>query len=43
MGGDMAHGENKETAYNEVFLGFRLVALNNSCVFVQIARKSDVI
>ena len=43
MGGSMAHGENKETTYTEACLGFRLVMLNNSCVFVQIVRKSDEI
>ncbi len=43
MSQGMAQGGNQETTYNELCLGFRLVALNNSCVFVQIVRKSGVI
>ena len=43
MGQGMAQGGNQETTYNELCLGFWLVALNNSCVFVQIVWKSDEI
>lgn len=41
MGQGVAHGKNQETTYNEVCLGFKLVALNKTCDYVQIVREKD--